>query len=78
LRCGCQTFIKQRKAEADVAVTHLALARRQKAGTGILGYTKEKKRVSDGSLFYVDKRSGVIPRKIISYWLCAGNGYEIL
>ena len=47
----CQALIAQGKAEAPVAVTHLALARSQKMGGGILGDTKDKETIRKGCLF---------------------------
>ena len=40
-----QALSAQGKAEAPVAVTHLALARSQKMGGGILGDTKDKETI---------------------------------
>ena len=51
----CQALIAQGKAEAPVAVTHLALARSQNTGTGILGNIQKIK----DSRFYGCLFSGI-------------------
>ena len=53
----CQALIAQGKAEAPVAVTHLALARSQKMGGGILGDTKDKETIRKGCLFIFCKKT---------------------
>lgn len=54
----CQAVIYAAEGRKADAVTHLAIARSQNTGNGILGYTKEKEAVAYAAAFYSFIKSG--------------------